>query len=32
MRVEGMVGEMEGHLAMANPTYKLLPREHGEDE
>lgn len=32
MRVEGMVGEMEGHLAMANPTYKLLPREHGDDE
>jgi len=32
MRVEGMVGEMEGHLAMANPTYRLLPREHGEDE
>ncbi|WP_344657833.1 amino acid permease [Catenulispora subtropica] len=31
MRVEGMVGEMEGHLAMANPTYKLLPRE-GQDE
>ncbi|MBW8805714.1 MAG: amino acid permease [Catenulisporales bacterium] len=31
MRVEGMVGEMEGHLAMANPTYKLLPRE-GVDE
>lgn len=32
MRVEGMVGEMEGHLAMANPTYKLLPRELGDDE
>lgn len=32
MRVEGMVGEMEGHLAMANPTYKLLPREYGDDE
>ncbi|WP_194892820.1 amino acid permease [Catenulispora pinisilvae] len=32
MRVEGMIGEMEGHLAMANPTYKLLPREHGDDE
>ena len=31
MRVEGMVGEMAGHLAMANPTYKLLPRE-GQDE
>jgi amino acid transporter len=27
MRVEGMVGEMEGYLAMANPTYELLPRE-----
>jgi RecG-like helicase len=32
MRVEGMVGEMEGHLAMANPTYKLLPRDYGDDE
>ena len=32
MRVEGMVGEMEGHLAMANPTYKLLPREHEDEE
>jgi amino acid transporter len=31
MRVEGMVGEMEGHLAMANPTYRLLPRE-GQEE
>ncbi|MFL6111917.1 MAG: amino acid permease [Catenulispora sp.] len=31
MRVEGMVGEMAGHLAMANPTYRLLPRE-GLDE
>ncbi len=30
MRVEGMVGEMEGFLAMANPTYELLPRE-GEE-
>ncbi|NUR61664.1 MAG: amino acid permease [Catenulispora sp.] len=32
MRVEGMVGEMEGHLAMANPTYKLLPREGMDEE
>ncbi|NUR26472.1 MAG: amino acid permease [Catenulispora sp.] len=32
MRVEGMVGEMEGHLAMANPTYRLLPREGAEEE
>jgi amino acid transporter len=31
MRVEGMIGEMAGHLAMANPTYRLLPRE-GQDE
>jgi hypothetical protein len=32
MRVEGMVGEMEGHLAMANPTYRLLPRDgYGEE-
>jgi hypothetical protein len=27
MRVEGMIGEMEGYLAMKNPTYLLLPRE-----
>ena len=32
MRVEGTAGEMEGHLAMANPTYKLLPREYGDEE
>jgi amino acid transporter len=31
LRAEGMVGEMEGHLAMANPTYRLLPREHAEE-
>jgi RecG-like helicase len=31
MRVEGMIGEMAGHLAMANPTYRLLPRE-GQDD
>jgi hypothetical protein len=31
MRVEGMVGEMEGYLAMTNPQYVLLPRD-GEDE
>jgi amino acid transporter len=31
MRVEGMVGEMEGYLAMSNPSYILLPRD-GEDE
>jgi amino acid transporter len=32
MRVEGMVGEMEGYLAMSNPSYELLPRDGGEDE
>jgi amino acid transporter len=34
MRVEGMVGEMEGYLAMSNPSYVLLPRDgdEGEDE
>jgi hypothetical protein len=31
IRVEGMVGETEGYLAMTNPSYRLLPRE-GEDE
>ena len=31
LRAEGMVGEMEGHLAMANPTYSLLPREDAEE-
>jgi hypothetical protein len=31
MRVEGMVGEMEGYLAMTNPNYVLLPRD-GEEE
>jgi amino acid transporter len=25
VRVEGMLGEHNGHLAMANPTYELLP-------
>jgi amino acid transporter len=32
MRVEGMVGEMEGYLAMSNPSYVLLPRDGGEGE
>jgi hypothetical protein len=32
MRVEGMVGEMEGYLAMANPSYVLLPRDGASDE
>jgi RecG-like helicase len=32
MRVEGMVGEMEGYLAMSNPSYVLLPRDGGEEE
>jgi amino acid transporter len=31
IRVEGMVGETEGYLAMTNPSYRLLPRE-GDDE
>jgi amino acid transporter len=32
MRVEGMVGEMEGYLAMSNPSYMLLPRDGEPDE
>ena len=35
IRVEGMVGETEGYLAMTNPSYRLLPREgegEGEEE
>jgi amino acid transporter len=36
VRVEGMVGETEGYLAMTNPSYRLLPRadedEGGEEE
>jgi len=31
MRVEGMVGETEGYLAMFNPSYRLLPREGDDD-
>lgn len=27
IRLEGMVGRFDGHLAMANPTYELLPEE-----
>ncbi|WP_084316555.1 amino acid permease [Actinospica robiniae] len=32
IRVEGMVGETEGYLAMTNPSYRLLPREGNGDE
>jgi RecG-like helicase len=32
MRVEGMVGEMEGYLAMSNPSYVLLPRDGDDDD
>jgi len=32
IRVEGMVGETEGYLAMTNPSYRLLPREGDEGE
>jgi RecG-like helicase len=32
MRVEGMVGETEGYLAMFNPSYRLLPRETDDEE
>jgi len=32
VRVEGMVGETEGYLAMTNPSYRLLPREGEEEE
>ena len=31
-RVEGMVGETEGYLAMTNPYIRLLPREGEGDE
>jgi amino acid transporter len=31
MRVSGMVGEMEGYLAMSNPSYVLLPRDGDEE-
>ncbi|MBR7832047.1 amino acid permease [Actinospica durhamensis] len=31
IRVEGMVGETEGYLAMTNPSYRLLPREGDEE-
>ncbi|HTJ70061.1 MAG TPA: amino acid permease, partial [Actinospica sp.] len=31
VRVEGMVGETEGFLAMTNPSYRLLPREGDEE-
>ena len=27
VRVEGRVGDYRGHLAMANPIYRLLPRD-----
>ncbi len=29
MRAEGVLGQHNGHLAMANPTYVLLPRDEG---
>jgi amino acid transporter len=32
IRVEGMVGETEGYLAMTNPSYRLLPREGDEGD
>jgi len=32
MRVTGMVGEMEGYLAMSNPSYVLLPRDSDESD
>jgi hypothetical protein len=32
MRVEGMIGEMEGYLAMSNPSYILLPRDGDDDD
>ena len=28
IRVVGMVGESDGHMAMANPSYELLPSSH----
>jgi uncharacterized membrane protein len=30
LRAEGRIGTYKGHLAIANPLYDLLPRDHGE--
>jgi hypothetical protein len=30
LRAEGRIGTYKGHLAIANPLYSLLPRDHGE--
>ena len=32
VRVEGRVGERHGYLAMANPTYQLLPSDEDTPE
>ena len=32
VRVEGRVGERHGYLAMANPSYQLLPSDEGTPE
>jgi amino acid transporter len=31
MRAEGVLGQHNGHLAMANPTYELLPRDEPDN-
>src|SRR5664280_2746453 len=30
LRAEGRIGEYKGHLAIANPLYRLMPRDQGE--
>jgi hypothetical protein len=30
LRAEGRIGEYKGHLAIANPLYSLMPRDHVE--
>jgi hypothetical protein len=30
LRAEGCIGTYKGHLAIANPLYSLMPRDHGE--
>jgi hypothetical protein len=32
VRVEGRVGERHGYLAMANPSYELLPSDEAEPQ
>jgi amino acid transporter len=30
LRAEGRIGTYKGHMAIANPLYSLMPRDHGE--